>query len=155
LLPLTERWADLVNQPLTVNLGNQTVHEQLPAGILVTGAALVSKSMAERFQLGAEVHICVAARASATNRNRIDGSPVGRGRHADIRNALAVDEMIERSDQRSPPTITNAGQFISARKIDRVASTRCQHRDARHLCNPCGGPPLDRRQAARNVVSTT
>src|SRR3982074_2227477 len=98
-------------------------NEQLLAGrrILVTGGGTgLGKSMAARFlELGAEVHICGRRKGvcdeTATELMDLYG---GRGtRHgADLRKALAVDEMIETIFRDGPLTdlINNAaGNFIS------------------------------------------
>jgi NAD(P)-dependent dehydrogenase (short-subunit alcohol dehydrogenase family) len=98
--------------------------DQLLAGrrILVTGGGTgLGKSMASRFlQLGAEVHIC-GRRKSVCDETATElmaehgGSVVSHG--VDIRNAMAVDEMIEGIWTASGPLtdlINNAaGNFIS------------------------------------------
>src|SRR5580698_8042146 len=97
--------------------------EQLLAGrrILVTGGGTgLGKSMASRFlQLGAEVHICGRRKSvcdeTATELMDLHGGRVT-SHGVDIRNALAVDEMIEAIFQDGPLTdlINNAaGNFIS------------------------------------------
>ena len=98
--------------------------DQLLAGrrILVTGGGTgLGKSMAARFlQLGAEVHICgrrkIVCDETATElMDQYGGRVVSHG--VDIRNALAVDEMIEAIWTTSGPLtdlINNAaGNFIS------------------------------------------
>ena len=82
-------------------------HDQLIAGrrILVTGGGTgLGKSMAARFlQLGAEVHICgrrkIVCDETATELMDLHGGRVV-SHGVDIRNAMAVDEMIERLVQR-------------------------------------------------------
>ena len=97
--------------------------QQLLAGrrILVTGGGTgLGKSMAERFlQLGAEVHICGRRKSvcdeTATELMDLHGGRVVSHR-VDIRNAMAVDEMIEAIWTAGPLTdlINNAaGNFIS------------------------------------------
>jgi len=99
-------------------------NDQLLAGrrILVTGGGTgLGKSMAARFlQLGAEVHICgrrkIVCDETATElMGEYGGSVVSHG--VDIRNAMAVDEMIEAIWTSSGPLtdlINNAaGNFIS------------------------------------------
>ena len=89
--------------------------------ILVTGGGTgLGKAMASRFlQLGAEVHICgrrkvVCDETAAELMGQHGGRVVSHG--VDIRNALAVDEMIETIFRDGPLTdlINNAaGNFIS------------------------------------------
>ncbi|MBA4035929.1 MAG: short-chain dehydrogenase, partial [Bradyrhizobium sp.] len=98
-------------------------NDQLLAGrrILVTGGGTgLGKSMAARFlQLGAEVHICgrrkIVCDETATElMDEYGGRVVSHG--VDIRNAMAVDEMIEAIWTSGPLTdlINNAaGNFIS------------------------------------------
>src|SRR5690242_3282694 len=99
-------------------------NDQLLAGrrILVTGGGTgLGKSMAARFlQLGAEVHICgrrkIVCDETATElMAEYGGRVVSHG--VDIRNAMAVDEMIEAIWTTSGPLtdlINNAaGNFIS------------------------------------------
>ena len=98
-------------------------NDQLLAGrrILVTGGGTgLGKSMAARFlQLGAEVHICgrrkIVCDETATElMDQYGGRVVSHG--VDIRNAMAVDEMIEPIWTDGPLTdlINNAaGNFIS------------------------------------------
>jgi NAD(P)-dependent dehydrogenase (short-subunit alcohol dehydrogenase family) len=98
-------------------------NDQLLVGrrILVTGGGTgLGKSMAERFlQLGAEVHICGRRKAvcdeTATElMGEYGGRVVSHG--VDIRNAMAVDEMIEQIWTGGPLTdlINNAaGNFVS------------------------------------------
>ena len=85
-------------------------NDQLLAGrrILVTGGGTgLGKSMAARFlQLGAEVHICgrrkIVCDETATELMDLHGGRVI-SHGVDIRNAMAVDEMIEVDlDRRSP-----------------------------------------------------
>jgi NAD(P)-dependent dehydrogenase (short-subunit alcohol dehydrogenase family) len=97
--------------------------ENLLAGrcILVTGGGTgLGKSMAAKFlQLGAEVHICgrrkgVCDETATELMNQYGGRVTSHG--IDIRNALAVDEMIETIFKEAPLTdlINNsAGNFIS------------------------------------------
>ena len=98
-------------------------NEQLLAGrrILVTGGGTgLGKSMAARFlELGAEVHIC-GRRKSVCDETATELMDLYGGRvtshGVDIRNALAVDEMIETIFTDGPLTdlINNAaGNFIS------------------------------------------
>lgn len=99
-------------------------NDQLLAGrrILVTGGGTgLGKSMAARFlQLGAEVHICgrrksVCDETATELMGEYGGRAVSHG--VDIRNAMAVDEMIEQIWTGSGPLtdlINNAaGNFIS------------------------------------------
>jgi NAD(P)-dependent dehydrogenase (short-subunit alcohol dehydrogenase family) len=97
--------------------------ENLLAGrcILVTGGGTgLGKSMAARFlQLGAEVHICgrrkIVCDETATELMDLHGGRVT-SHGVDIRNALAVEEMIENIFREAPLTdlINNAaGNFIS------------------------------------------
>src|SRR6202162_5884377 len=97
--------------------------EKLLAGrrILVTGGGTgLGKSMAGRFlELGAEVHICgrrkIVCYETATELMDLYGGRVT-SHGVDIRNALAVDEMIETIFKDGPLTdlINNAaGNFIS------------------------------------------
>src|ERR1700709_992891 len=98
-------------------------NQQLLAGrrILVTGGGTgLGKSMASRFlELGAEVHICgrrksVCDETATELMDAYGGRVVSHG--VDIRNALAVDEMIEAIFTDGPLTdlINNAaGNFIS------------------------------------------
>src|SRR5512139_1268666 len=97
--------------------------ENLLAGrrILVTGGGTgLGKSMAARFlQLGAEVHICgrrkIVCDETATELMDLHGGRVI-SHGVDIRNAMAVDEMIEQIWTEGPLTdlINNAaGNFIS------------------------------------------
>src|SRR5580693_176242 len=97
--------------------------EQLLAGrrILVTGGGTgLGKSMAARFlQLGAEVHICGRRKGvcdeTATELMDLHGGRVT-SHGVDIRNPLAVDEMIEAIFTQGPLTdlINNAaGNFVS------------------------------------------
>ena len=97
--------------------------DQLLAGrrILVTGGGTgLGKSMAARFlELGAEVHICgrrkIVCDETATElMDQYGGRVVSHG--VDIRNAMAVDEMIDQIWTGGPLTdlINNAaGNFIS------------------------------------------
>src|ERR1700758_450692 len=112
--------------------------DQLLVGrrILVTGGGTgLGKSMAARFlELGAEVHICgrrkIVCDETATElMDQYGGRVVSHG--VDIRNALAVDEMIEQIWTGGPLTdlVNNAaGNFISrteelsARGFDAVAN---------------------------------
>ena len=98
-------------------------NDQLLAGrrILVTGGGTgLGKSMAARFlQLGAEVHICgrrkIVCDETATELMDLHGGRVV-SHGVDIRNAMAVDEMIEAIWTDGPLTdlINNAaGNFIS------------------------------------------
>ena len=90
-------------------------NDQLLAGrrILVTGGGTgLGKSMAARFlQLGAEVHICgrrkIVCDETATElMDLYGGRVVSHG--VDIRNAMAVDEMIECDlDRRVPSPISS------------------------------------------------
>src|SRR6201995_6213766 len=97
--------------------------ENLLAGrrILVTGGGTgLGKSMAARFlQLGAEVHICGRRKAvcdeTATELMDLHGGRVT-SHGVDIRNPLAVDEMVEAIFSQGPLTdlVNNAaGNFIS------------------------------------------
>jgi NAD(P)-dependent dehydrogenase (short-subunit alcohol dehydrogenase family) len=98
-------------------------NEQLLGGrrILVTGGGTgLGKSMAARFlQLGAEVHICgrrksVCDETATELMDQYGGRVMSHG--VDIRNALAVDEMIEAIFTDGPLTdlVNNAaGNFIS------------------------------------------
>ncbi len=99
-------------------------NDQLLAGrrILVTGGGTgLGKSMAARFlQLGAEVHICgrrksVCDETATELMDLHDGRVVSHG--VDIRNAMAVDEMVEQIWTAAGPLtdlINNAaGNFIS------------------------------------------
>src|ERR1051326_5924919 len=97
--------------------------DQLLAGrrILVTGGGTgLGKAMAARFlQLGAEVHICgrrkIVCDETATELMDLHGGRVV-SHGVDIRNALAVDEMIEQIWTGGPLTdlVNNAaGNFIS------------------------------------------
>ena len=97
--------------------------EQLLAGrrILVTGGGTgLGKSMAARFlELGAEIHICGRRKGvcdeTATELMDLHGGRVT-SHGVDIRNALAVDEMIEAIFTQGPLTdlINNAaGNFVS------------------------------------------
>src|SRR6202000_2676058 len=98
-------------------------NDQLLAGrrILVTGGGTgLGKAMASRFlQLGAEVHICGRRKSvsneTATKWMDLQGGPV-KSYGVDIRDAAAVDEMIETIFKQGPLTdlINNAaGNFIS------------------------------------------
>src|ERR1700739_1105294 len=98
-------------------------NEQLLVGrrILVTGGGTgLGKSMAARFlELGAEVHICGRRKGvcdeTATELMDLYGGR-GTSHGIDIRNALAVDEMVENIFREGPLTdlINNAaGNFIS------------------------------------------
>src|SRR5438128_11198803 len=98
-------------------------NDQLLAGrrILVTGGGTgLGKSMAARFlQLGAEVHICgrrkIVCDETATELMDLHGGRVT-SHGVDIRNAMAVEEMIEALFQEGGLTdlINNAGgNFIS------------------------------------------
>src|SRR6202000_2716378 len=98
-------------------------NDQLLAGrrILVTGGGTgLGKAMASRFlQLGAEVHICGRRKSvcaeTATELMALHGGQV-MSYGVDIRNPLAVDEMIETIFKQGPLTdlINNAaGNFIS------------------------------------------
>ena len=89
--------------------------------ILVTGGGTgLGKSMAARFlELGADVHICGRRKSvcdeTATELMDLYGGPVT-SHGVDIRNAFAVDEMIETIFREGPLTdlINNAaGNFIS------------------------------------------
>ena len=113
-------------------------NDQLLVGrrILVTGGGTgLGKSMAAKFlQLGAEVHICgrrkIVCDETATELMDLHGGRVV-SHGVDIRNAMAVDEMIESIWTEGPLTdlINNAaGNFISrseelsARGFDAVAN---------------------------------
>src|SRR6516164_4306250 len=97
--------------------------DQLLAGrrILVTGGGTgLGKSMAARFlELGAEVHICgrrkvVCDETDTALMDAHGGKVTSHG--VDIRNSLAVDEMVENIFREGPLTdlINNAaGNFIS------------------------------------------
>src|SRR6195952_18875 len=99
-------------------------NDQLLAGrrILVTGGGTgLGKSMAERFlQLGAEVHICGRRKGvcdeTATELMDLHGGRVV-SHGVDIRNAMAVDEMVEQIWTAAGPLtdlINNAaGNFVS------------------------------------------
>src|SRR5260221_3087524 len=98
-------------------------NQQLLAGrrILVTGGGTgLGKSMAARFlELGADVHICGRRKGvcdeTATELMDLYGGRVT-SHSVDIRNALAVDEMIETIFRECPLTdLINkaAGKFIS------------------------------------------
>src|SRR5258705_9469319 len=98
-------------------------NDQLLAGrrILVTGGGTgLGKSMAARFlQLGAEVHICgrrkIVCDETATELMDLHGGRVV-SHGGDIRNALAVDEKIEKNLTEGPllHLINNAaGHLIS------------------------------------------
>jgi NAD(P)-dependent dehydrogenase (short-subunit alcohol dehydrogenase family) len=98
-------------------------HEQLLAGrrILVTGGGTgLGKAMAARFlSLGAEVHICgrrkIVCDETATELMDLHGGRVV-SHGVDIRNSMAVDEMIEAIFTEGPLTdlINNAaGNFVS------------------------------------------
>jgi len=89
--------------------------------ILVTGGGTgLGKSMAARFlQLGAEVHICGRRKSvcdeTATELMDLHGGRVT-SHGVDIRNAMAVDEMVETIFKDGPLTdlVNNAaGNFIS------------------------------------------
>src|SRR6201997_348711 len=97
--------------------------DQLLAGrrILVTGGGTgLGRSMAARFlQLGAEVHICgrrkIVCDETATELMDLYGGRVT-SHGVDIRNPLAVDEMVEGIFRQGPLTdlINNAaGNFIA------------------------------------------
>src|SRR6201989_933601 len=104
--------------------------------ILVTGGGTgLGKSMASRFlELGAEVHICgrrksVCDETATELMDQYGGRVVSHG--VDIRNAMAVDEMIEQIWTGGPlPDLINnaAGNFISrteelsSRGFDAVAN---------------------------------
>src|SRR5262245_63308094 len=113
-------------------------NDQLLAGrrILVTGGGTgLGKAMAAKFlQLGAEVHICgrrkIVCDETATELMDLHGGRVI-SHGVDIRNAMAVDEMIEQIWTGGPLTdlINNAaGNFVSrtqdlsARGFDAVAN---------------------------------
>src|SRR5205814_8291603 len=113
-------------------------NENLLAGrrILVTGGGTgLGKSMAARFlQLGAEVHICgrrkIVCDETATELMDLHGGRVV-SHGVDIRNAVAVDEMIEQIWTSGPLTelINNAAgncvcraQDLSRRGFDAVAN---------------------------------
>ena len=127
--------------------------ENLLAGrrILVTGGGTgLGKSMAARFlQLGADVDICgrrkIVCDETATELMDLHGGRVT-SHGVDIRNPLAVDEMIEKHLPRRPLTdlINNAaGNFISRDRgaVDARLRRGRQHRHARHvLRDACGGP---------------
>ena len=98
-------------------------NDQLLAGrrILVTGGGTgLGKSMAARFlQLGAEVHIC-GRRKSVCDETATELMDLHGGRvvshGVDIRNALAVDEMIEQIWTAGPsPTSSTTPPAISSR----------------------------------------
>ena len=99
-------------------------NDQLLAGrrILVTGGGTgLGKSMAARFlQLGAEVHIC-GRRKSVCDETATELMDLHGGRvishGVDIRNALAVDEMIEHDFHRRArsPTSSTTPPAISSR----------------------------------------
>jgi NAD(P)-dependent dehydrogenase (short-subunit alcohol dehydrogenase family) len=121
----TERRSpDLVGRPINEQSWVETMfNDQLLAGrrILVTGGGTgLGKSMATRFlELGAEVHIC-GRRKSVCDETATELMDLHGGRvvshGVDIRNALAVDEMIEQIWTDGPLTdlINNAaGNFIS------------------------------------------
>src|ERR1700719_4955956 len=112
--------------------------EKLLAGrnILVTGGGTgLGKAMAARFlELGAEIHICGRRKSvcdeTATELMDLHGGRVT-SHGVDIRNALAVDEMIEAIFKDAPLTdlVNNAaGNFISrtedlsSRGFDAVAN---------------------------------
>ena len=137
-------------------------NEQLLAGrrILVTGGGTgLGKSMAARFlELGAEVHIC-GRRKSVCDETATELMDLHGGRvishGVDIRNALAVDEMIETIWTDGPahrPHQQRRRQFRLAHRRAVAARLRRgrQHRHARHVLRDARGrPALDRRQAAR------
>src|SRR5207249_9991588 len=117
-------------------------NDQLLVGrrILVTGGGTgLGKSMAARFlQLGAEVHICgrrkIVCDETATELMDLHGGRVV-SHGVDIRNAMAVDEMIEQIWTACPLTdlINNAaGNFVSRtqdltpRGFDAVANIEMQ-----------------------------
>ena len=89
-------------------------NDQLLAGrrILVTGGGTgLGKSMAARFlQLGAEVHICgrrkIVCDETATELMDLHGGRVV-SHGVDIRNAMAVDEMIEAIWTTAPSPISS------------------------------------------------
>ena len=137
-------------------------NEQLLAGrrILVTGGGTgLGKSMAARFlELGAEVHICGRRKSvcdeTATELMDLHGGRVT-SHGVDIRNR-ARGRRDDRGDlHRWPahrPHQQRRRQFHLAHRRADAARLRCgrQHRHARHvLCDACGGPALDRRQASR------
>src|ERR1700677_4615958 len=118
-------------------------NEKLLVGrnILVTGGGTgLGKSMAARFlQLGAEVHIC-GRRKSVCDETAPELMDLYGGRvpsyGVDIRNALAVDEMIENIFTQGPLTdlINNAaGNFVSRtqdltpRGFDAIANRSEEH----------------------------
>lgn len=109
--------------------------ENLLAGrsILVTGGGTgLGKAMAARFlQLGAEVHICgrrkIVCDETATElMDQYGGRVTSHG--VDIRNALAVEEMVENIFRDGPsPTSSTTPRAISSRAAKicrRAASTR-------------------------------
>ena len=113
-------------------------NDQLLAGrrILVTGGGTgLGKSMAAQFlQLGAEVHIC-GRRKSVCDETATELMDLHGGRvvshGVDIRNALAVDEMIEAIwtggpspiSSTTPPAISSrASEELSPRGFDAVAN---------------------------------
>jgi NAD(P)-dependent dehydrogenase (short-subunit alcohol dehydrogenase family) len=114
---------DLANHPINCRRKITMFKEQLLAGrrILVTGGGTgLGKSMAAKFlQLGAHVHICgrrkgVCDETAAELMDQHGGRVMSHG--IDIRNALAVDEMIETIFNEGPLTdlVNNAaGNFIS------------------------------------------
>src|SRR6267154_2552631 len=118
-------------------------NDQLLAGrrILVTGGGTgLGKSMAARFlELGAEVHIC-GRRKSVCDETATELMDLHGGRvvshGVDIRNALAVDEMVEQIWTAAGPLtdlINNAaGNFVSRtqdltpRGFDAIANLVCR-----------------------------
>ena len=137
-------------------------NDQLLAGrrILVTGGGTgLGKSMAAQFlQLGAEVHICgrrkIVCDETATELMDLHGGRVV-SHGVDIRNAHGRrrDDRVD-LDRRSPHRShqQRRRQFRLAHPGPDATRLRCdrQYRDARHvLCDACGRPALDRREAAR------
>ena len=114
-------------------------NDQLLAGrrILVTGGGTgLGKSMAARFlQLGAEVHIC-GRRKSVCDETATELMDLHGGRvvshGVDIRNSMAVDEMIEQIwtasvpspiSSTTPPAISSRGrEELTPRGFDAVAN---------------------------------
>src|SRR6185436_1949569 len=103
--------------------GETMFNDQLLVGrrILVTGGGTgLGKAMAAKFlQLGAEVHICgrrkIVCDETATELMDLHGGRVI-SHGVDIRNAMAVDEMIEQIWTRVPsPTSSTMPPAISSR----------------------------------------
>ena len=126
--------------------------------ILVTGGGTgLGKEMATKFlELGAEVFICgrrksVCDATAVELADKTGGQVTSYG--VDIRNAAAVDEMIEdifRSRSAHRPRQQRGRQFHLAHRgsVAEGVRRRRQHRDARHvLRDACGRQALDRRRA--------